>query len=34
MSRIGKKPILIPDKVKVRLEGRNVLVDGPLGSLS
>ncbi|MFH1620086.1 MAG: 50S ribosomal protein L6 [bacterium] len=33
MSRIGKKPILIPDKVKVRLEGRNVLVDGPLGSL-
>ncbi|MFQ3670085.1 MAG: 50S ribosomal protein L6 [Verrucomicrobiia bacterium] len=33
MSRIGKAPILIPDKVKVRLDGRRVHVEGPKGKL-
>jgi large subunit ribosomal protein L6 len=31
MSRIGKKPILIPEKVKVSLSGSKVLVEGPKG---
>merc|ERR1711988_1855964 len=34
MSRIGKKFIDIPAKVKVKLDGQKVLVDGPKGSLS
>jgi large subunit ribosomal protein L6 len=34
MSRIGKMPITMPDKVKARVENRNVLVEGPLGKLS
>lgn len=34
MSRIGKKPIQIPDKVKVSVQGRAVNVDGPMGKLS
>lgn len=34
MSRIGKKPVTIPDKVKVRAENRVVHVEGPLGKLS
>ena len=34
MSRIGKKPIQIPDKVKVEISGTNVAVTGPKGSLS
>jgi large subunit ribosomal protein L6 len=34
MSRIGNKPISIPDKVKVALEGRTVKVEGPKGKLS
>lgn len=34
MSRIGKKPIQMPDKVKARVDGRSVLVEGPLGKLS
>jgi large subunit ribosomal protein L6 len=34
MSRIGKMPITMPDKVKARVEGRAVLVEGPLGKLS
>ncbi len=33
MSRIGKKPVAIPDGVKVTLEGRCVKVEGPLGKL-
>lgn len=33
MSRIGRKPILIPDKVEVKADGQQVLVKGPLGSL-
>jgi large subunit ribosomal protein L6 len=31
MSRIGLKPILIPDKVKVALEGGRVKIEGPKG---
>lgn len=33
MSRIGKAPVEIPDKVNVTIEGNNVKVAGPLGSL-
>ena len=34
MSRIGKKSIDIPAKVKVKLDGQKVYVDGPKGNLS
>ena len=34
MSRIGKNFIAIPEKVKVKLDGQKVSVDGPKGSLS
>jgi large subunit ribosomal protein L6 len=34
MSRIGKKPIVIPEKVKAKIEGKVVLIEGPLGKLS
>lgn len=34
MSRIGKQFITIPEKVKVKLDGQKVVVDGPKGSLS
>lgn len=34
MSRIGKKPIQIPQGVEVRLEGRKLVVKGPKGELS
>ncbi len=34
MSRTGKKPVAVPDKVDVQLEGRRVDVKGPKGSLS
>lgn len=34
MSRIGRQPIDIPDKVEVSLEGRAVTVKGPKGTLS
>lgn len=34
MSRIGKKPVTVPEKVKVSVQGRTVKVDGPKGSLS
>ena len=33
MSRIGKKPIIIPAGVKVALNGRTVKVEGPKGRL-
>lgn len=33
MSRVGKKPIGIPEKVKVKVEGRKVFVEGPKGKL-
>lgn len=34
MSRIGKLPIPIPDKVDVKIDGELVNVKGPLGQLS
>jgi large subunit ribosomal protein L6 len=34
MSRIGKMPVVIPDKVKVTVEGQNVKVKGPKGELA
>ena len=34
MSRIGKKPILIPSGVEVKIEGNNLKAKGPLGELS
>lgn len=33
MSRIGKQPIIIPEKVQVSIEGMNVKVKGPKGEL-
>ena len=33
MSLIGKKPISIPDKVKIRVESGKVFVEGPKGKL-
>lgn len=34
MSRIGKRPIEIPSKVAVTIDGQNVAVKGPKGELS
>jgi len=34
MSRLGKKPVAIPEGVKIALEGRTISVEGPLGKLS
>ncbi len=34
MSRIGKKPILIPDNVEVKIEDGKVIVKGPKGEIS
>ncbi|MBA7570591.1 50S ribosomal protein L6 [subsurface metagenome] len=34
MSRIGKKPINIPDGVKIRQDGSLITVEGPKGTLS
>jgi large subunit ribosomal protein L6 len=34
MSRIGKRPISIPSKVTVTIDGQNVAVKGPKGELS
>src|SRR6058998_1492266 len=34
MSRIGKKPIPVPDKVKVDIKPNAVVVTGPKGSVS
>ena len=33
MSRIGKKPVQVPDKVKVAIADRQITVEGPLGKL-
>jgi len=33
MSRIGKKPVAIPEGVKFTLQGRLIQVEGPLGKL-
>ena len=34
MSRIGKIPVIIPDKVKVQVKNQHVAVEGPNGKLS
>jgi large subunit ribosomal protein L6 len=34
MSRIGKKPIAIPDGVKVGISDRQVTIEGPKGKLA
>jgi large subunit ribosomal protein L6 len=34
MSRLGKKPISIPESVEVKIEGQKVFVKGPKGELS
>jgi large subunit ribosomal protein L6 len=34
MSRVGKRPVPIPDKVKVDFKGRTLSVTGPKGDLS
>lgn len=34
MSRIGKQPIPLPEKVKVQLSARELVVEGPKGKLS
>jgi large subunit ribosomal protein L6 len=34
MSRIGKKPIALPDKVEVKIDEHHVTVKGPKGELS
>ncbi len=33
MSRIGKKPVTVPEKVKVQIANRTVTVEGTLGKL-
>src|SRR3972149_5765858 len=33
MSRIGRQPIALPASVKVEIDGRNVSVSGPKGTL-
>ena len=34
MSRIGKKPIAIPQGIKVAIDGQTLTIEGPLGKLS
>ena len=34
MSRVGKKSIIVPDKVTVKIDGSTINVDGPKGKLS
>lgn len=34
MSRIGKRPITVPGKVTVNIDGQNIAVKGPKGELS
>jgi len=34
MSRIGKKPITLPAKVEVKIDGQQVTIKGPKGELS
>jgi large subunit ribosomal protein L6 len=33
MSRIGNKPVVIPDKVKVQIADQLITIEGPLGKL-
>lgn len=34
MSRLGRKPVPIPEKVKVTISGQNIQTEGPLGKLN
>lgn len=34
MSRIGKRPVVLPEKVDVKIDGLNVNVKGPKGNLN
>jgi large subunit ribosomal protein L6 len=34
MSRIGRKPVSVPDRVEVSIDGRHVRVKGPKGQVS
>ncbi|GAA4433369.1 MULTISPECIES: 50S ribosomal protein L6 [Bremerella] len=34
MSRLGRKPVAIPEKVKASVDGQTINVEGPLGKLS
>ncbi len=34
MSRVGKKPILIPENVEVKIESQKAIIKGPKGELS
>ena len=34
MSRIGNKPIVVPDGVEVKIDGNAVTVKGPKGTLT
>ncbi len=34
MSRVGKKPVIVPEKTTVSMTGHKVVVKGPLGELS
>lgn len=34
MSRIGRKPVVIPEKVKISVQGETVQVQGPKGTLT
>jgi len=34
MSRVGKKPILIPERVEIKIERQKIIVKGPKGELS
>jgi large subunit ribosomal protein L6 len=34
MSRVGKKPILIPEDIQVKIEGKTAIIKGPKGELS
>ncbi|MFW0837628.1 MAG: 50S ribosomal protein L6 [Candidatus Komeilibacteria bacterium] len=34
MSRVGKQPIIIPEKVSIKIDGNQVMVKGPKGELS
>jgi large subunit ribosomal protein L6 len=33
MSRIGKKPIVIPEKVEAKIDGDSIIIKGPKGEL-
>lgn len=34
MSRVGKKPVIVPDKVQVKITGQHLTAKGPNGELS